>query len=58
MRERNTETGGSERDARAENSVNRPIRRVAFVAMLMFALLFANGTYVVLFQQARSTRTG
>ena len=32
--------------------MNRPIRRVAFVAMLMFALLFANGTYLVLFQQA------
>jgi penicillin-binding protein A len=32
--------------------VNRPIRRVAFVAMLMFALLFANGTYAVLFRQA------
>lgn len=32
--------------------MNRPIRRVAFVAMLMFALLFANGTYMVLFRQA------
>jgi peptidoglycan glycosyltransferase len=32
--------------------VNRPIRRVAFVAMIMFALLFANGTYMILFRQA------
>ncbi len=32
--------------------MNRPIRRVAFVAMLMFAMLFANGTYMVLFRQA------
>jgi penicillin-binding protein A len=31
--------------------VNRPIRRVAFVAMIMFALLLANGTYIVLFRQ-------
>jgi peptidoglycan glycosyltransferase len=30
--------------------VNRPIRRVAFVAMLMFALLLANGTYMTLFR--------
>ncbi|MDX6322922.1 MAG: penicillin-binding protein, partial [Propionibacteriaceae bacterium] len=32
--------------------MNRPIRRVAFVAMIMFALLFANGTYMILFRQA------
>jgi len=32
--------------------MNRPIRRVAFVAMMMFALLLANGTYMVLFRQA------
>ena len=38
--------------------VNRPIRRVAFVAMLMFALLFANGTYLVLFQQASLDANG
>ena len=38
--------------------MNRPIRRVAFVAMLMFALLFANGTYVVLFQQTSLDATG
>jgi len=30
--------------------MNRPIRRVAFVAMLMFALLLANGTYMTLFR--------
>jgi penicillin-binding protein A len=38
--------------------MNRPIRRVAFVAMLMFALLFANGTYVMLFQQASLDANG
>ncbi len=38
--------------------MNRPIRRVAFVAMLMFALLFANGTYLVLFQQASLDANG
>ena len=31
--------------------MNAPIRRVAFVALLMFALLLANGTYAVLFRQ-------
>lgn len=31
--------------------MNRPIRRVAFVALLMFALLLANGTYLMVFQQ-------
>jgi penicillin-binding protein A len=30
--------------------VNRPIRRVAVVAMLMFGLLLANGTYMSLFR--------
>jgi peptidoglycan glycosyltransferase len=30
--------------------VNRPIRRVAFVALLMFGLLLANGTYMTLFR--------
>lgn len=30
--------------------MNRPIRRVAFVAMLMFALLLANTTYAALFR--------
>jgi penicillin-binding protein A len=32
--------------------VNKPIRRVAFVAMVMFALLLGNVTYSVLFRQA------
>ena len=31
--------------------MNKPIRRVAFVAMIMFAMLLANGTYLVLFRQ-------
>ena len=31
--------------------MNGPIRRVALVTMLMFALLLANGTYAVLFRQ-------
>jgi peptidoglycan glycosyltransferase len=31
--------------------MNKPIRRVAFVAMLMFALLLANGTYMMIFRQ-------
>ncbi len=30
--------------------MNRPIRRVALVAMLMFALLLANGTYMMIFR--------
>lgn len=30
--------------------MNRPIRRVAFVALMMFALLLANGTYTMLFR--------
>ncbi|MCW2811212.1 MAG: pbpA [Friedmanniella sp.] len=32
--------------------MNRPIRRVAFVAMMMFALLLANGTYMMIFRQS------
>lgn len=32
--------------------MNRPIRRVALVAMLMFALLLANGTYMMIFRQS------
>jgi peptidoglycan glycosyltransferase len=32
--------------------MNKPIRRVAFVAMLMFALLLANGTYMMIFRQS------
>jgi peptidoglycan glycosyltransferase len=32
--------------------VNKPIRRVAFVVMVMFALLLANVTYSILFRQA------
>jgi penicillin-binding protein A len=31
--------------------MNKPIRRVAFIAMLMFALLLANGTYMMIFRQ-------
>lgn len=31
--------------------MNRPIRRVAFLAMIMFALLLANGTYLMVFRQ-------
>jgi peptidoglycan glycosyltransferase len=31
--------------------MNRPIRRVAFVAMIMFALLLANGTFMMVFRQ-------
>ena len=33
-----------------------PIRRVPFVAMLMFALLLANGTYIVLFRTGLAGR--
>ncbi len=32
--------------------MNRPIRRVALIAMLMFALLLANGTYMMIFRQS------
>jgi penicillin-binding protein A len=32
--------------------MNKPIRRVAFVAMIMFALLLANGTYMMIFRQS------
>ena len=35
-----------------ENTVNKPIRRVAFVIMIMFALLLANGTYMMIFRQS------
>ena len=35
--------------------MNRQIRRVAFVAMLMFALLLANGTYMVIFRESALT---
>jgi penicillin-binding protein A len=31
--------------------MNKPIRRVAFVALMMFALLLANGTYMMIFRQ-------
>ncbi len=31
--------------------MNRPIRRVAFVAMVMFAMLLANGTYMMIFRE-------
>jgi penicillin-binding protein A len=31
--------------------MNKPIRRVAVVALLMFGLLLANGTYMMIFQQ-------
>ena len=32
--------------------MNKPIRRVAFFALIMFALLLGNVTYSVLFRQA------
>jgi penicillin-binding protein A len=32
--------------------MNKPIRRVAFIAMIMFALLLANGTYMMIFRQS------
>jgi penicillin-binding protein A len=32
--------------------VNKPIRRVAFVIMIMFALLLGNGTYMMIFRQS------
>jgi penicillin-binding protein A len=32
--------------------VNKPIRRVAFVTMIMFALLLGNGTYMMIFRQS------
>ncbi|HKX14939.1 MAG TPA: penicillin-binding protein 2 [Propionibacteriaceae bacterium] len=32
--------------------MNRPIRRVAFIALIMFALLLANGTYMMIFRQS------
>jgi peptidoglycan glycosyltransferase len=31
--------------------MNKPIRRVALIAMIMFALLLANGTYMMIFRQ-------
>jgi penicillin-binding protein A len=31
--------------------MNKPIRRVAFIALLMFGLLLANGTYMMIFRQ-------
>jgi penicillin-binding protein A len=31
--------------------MNKPIRRVAFIALMMFALLLANGTYMMIFRQ-------
>jgi peptidoglycan glycosyltransferase len=32
--------------------VNKPIRRVAFIAMIMFGLLLANGTYMMIVRQS------
>lgn len=32
--------------------MNRPIRRVAILAMALFALLLANGTYIMVFEQS------
>lgn len=32
--------------------MNKPIRRVAILVMALFALLFANGTYLMVFQQS------
>ena len=43
---------GFQRDARAGKHMNKPIRRVAFVAMIMFGLLLANGTYMMLVRQS------
>ena len=37
---------------RGNKAVNKQIRRVAFVAMIMFALLLANGTYMMIFRQS------
>ena len=31
--------------------MNKQIRRVAFVTMIMFAMLLANGTYMMIFRQ-------
>ncbi|HEY9468940.1 MAG TPA: penicillin-binding protein 2, partial [Propionibacteriaceae bacterium] len=31
--------------------MNKPIRRVALIAMIMFALLLANGTYMMIFRE-------
>ena len=36
--------------------MNKPIRRVAFVAMIMFALLLANGTYMMIVPAERAGR--
>jgi penicillin-binding protein A len=35
--------------------MNKPIRRVAFVAMIMFGLLLANGTYMMIVRQSSLT---
>ena len=35
--------------------MNKPIRRVAFIALIMFALLLANGTYMMIFRQSSLT---
>src|SRR4051794_18619744 len=32
--------------------MNKPIRRVSVLVMVLFALLFANGTYLMVFQQS------
>ncbi|HEX3197497.1 MAG TPA: penicillin-binding protein 2 [Propionibacteriaceae bacterium] len=32
--------------------MNKPIRRVAFIALIMFALLLANGTYMMIFRES------
>ena len=44
--------GQRDNPAGGETGMNKPIRRVAFVAMVMFALLLGNGTYSVIFRQA------
>ncbi len=44
--------GGRDHPTDREDGMNKPIRRVAFVAMLMFALLFANGTYLTVVRQS------
>ena len=53
-----SDDGGSFESAtgREGQHLNKPIRRVAFVAMIMFALLLANGTYMMIFRQSCAGR--
>ena len=43
--------GNEESHASRGAPVNKQIRRVAFVTMIMFAMLLANGTYMMIFRQ-------